>query len=394
MPRPRSSPKSSATAAYSAPLSKIIASTRSGEVVAIIGSGVSISLTNNTIPALSWRGLIQNGLDHAVTKGKITGPQAKPWKQLLASPDIDDLLSVAECVTRRLEAPGDLYVRWLENTFKLATHSNRKMAAAIQAIHAAAIPSAPSTTTLSSNKSPASQPSTSPTKKVSEWLRLQTPAVLHLHGSWDSPANCILGIRDYQSTLGNNFRDLIQRNLASFKRLLFIGCGDTFADPNFSALIKWLRENMGAASLEHYALLTEDELPDRHRDPSWEGFVEPLAYGRSHADLPKFLLNHFSALKTAPSRKSAPPKTSSSSSDHAKILENYRAFVLKDCGQMTIEGVGADLDTSERKFDLERLFVPLELLPTPFRPKRLAPNLHRPRPSSRFARSPSATAGL
>ena len=118
MPRPRSSPKSSATAAYSAPLSKIIASTRSGEVVAIIGSGVSISLTNNTIPALSWRGLIQNGLDHAVTKGKITGPQAKPWKQLLASPDIDDLLSVAECVTRRLEAPGDLYARWLENTFK------------------------------------------------------------------------------------------------------------------------------------------------------------------------------------------------------------------------------------------------------------------------------------
>jgi hypothetical protein len=32
---------------------------------------------------------------------------------------------------------------------------------------------------------------------------------------------------------------------------------------------------------------------------------------------------------------------------------------------MTIEGVRADLDTAQRRFDLERLFVPLDVLPTP-----------------------------
>src|SRR5439155_2283063 len=38
---------------------------------------------------------------------------------------------------------------------------------------------------------------------------------------------------------------------------------------------------------------------------------------------------------------------------------------IKDCGQMTIEGVRADMDTAQRRFDLERLFVPLKVLPTP-----------------------------
>jgi hypothetical protein len=71
-------------------------------------------------------------------------------------------------------------------------------------------------------------------------MRKESSAILHLHGSWDAPSTCILGIRDYQTTMGNDVRDLIQRSLGSFRRLLFIGCGETFADPNFSALIKWL----------------------------------------------------------------------------------------------------------------------------------------------------------
>ncbi len=32
---------------------------------------------------------------------------------------------------------------------------------------------------------------------------------------------------------------------------------------------------------------------------------------------------------------------------------------------MTIEGVRADMDTAQRRFDLEHLFVPLKLLPIP-----------------------------
>jgi hypothetical protein len=49
--------------------------------------------------------------------------------------------------------------------------------------------------------------------------------------------SCILGIRDYEKTIDNSMRDLFQRNLGAFKRLLFIGCGDTFSDPTFQLLV-------------------------------------------------------------------------------------------------------------------------------------------------------------
>jgi hypothetical protein len=126
--------------------------------------------------------------------------------------------------------------------------------------------------------------------------------------------------------------------------LLFIGCGDTFADPNFSALIKWLRESMKTAAPEHYALVTNGEMANRHADATWHGFVEPLSYGAEYADLPAFLLKHFPAptAKVAKNKRD-PVKVSASNSKHARLIQDYRAFLLKDCVQMTIEGVRADM---------------------------------------------------
>ena len=85
-----------------------------------------------------------------------------------------------------------------------------------------------------------------------------------------------------------------------------------------------------------------------------------------YRDLPTFLLKHFPAptAKTA-KNKEAPVKAPASTSKHVRLLQDYRAFLLKDCGQMTIEGVRGDMDTAQRKFELERLFVPLQVLPCP-----------------------------
>jgi hypothetical protein len=127
-----------------------------------------------------------------------------------------------------------------------------------------------------------------------------------------------------------------------------------------------LREKIRTAALEHYALVTEPEVKPRHADPTWQGFVEPLSYGETHAELPAFLLKHFAPLaSTPPLQKHASKNALETPSEHARILQHYRAFLLKDCGQMTIEGVRADMDTAQRRFDLERLLVPLKVPPTP-----------------------------
>lgn len=80
------------------------------ELVVVIGTGCSIALTDSSNKILSWKGLIESGFDYATVKGKISNEQKGFWSNQLASNDIDDLLSAAEFVGRKLDSPsGDLY---------------------------------------------------------------------------------------------------------------------------------------------------------------------------------------------------------------------------------------------------------------------------------------------
>jgi hypothetical protein len=62
-------------------------SASNGNLVAVIGTGVSMALTDGKIPALSWKGLVQDGFDYGVTKGKITTQQSTLWENQLNSTD-------------------------------------------------------------------------------------------------------------------------------------------------------------------------------------------------------------------------------------------------------------------------------------------------------------------
>ncbi|WP_062059269.1 SIR2 family protein [Cellvibrio sp. OA-2007] len=191
--------------------------------------------------------------------------------------------------------------------------------------------------------------------KTNSWLRRDLKGILHLHGAFDEPNTCVLGIRDYEKVLQDDVRDLFQKNLVAFNQLLFIGCGDTLSDPNFSALINWMRKNLKGATPIHYALTLESEVQTRHQDKDWSGFVEPLSYGESYDDLSGFLTKHFPVgMKKKALRRKV-------SVDSNSIIQNYRNFLVRDCGQMTLEGVSSDMETGQRKFDLERLFVPLNV---------------------------------
>lgn len=139
--RPKSSGKTHHRSDPSDRILKLTESAQRRELVAIIGTGVSISLTDGKIPALSWKGLILHGFAHGVKKGKINPTQAKAWKAQLDSSDLDDLLGAAEFMGRKLDAPyGDLYSRWLENVFKPVQPTNKKMEKAVRALPAAGIP--------------------------------------------------------------------------------------------------------------------------------------------------------------------------------------------------------------------------------------------------------------
>lgn len=343
------------------PMGRIVESAQQGKLVVIVGAGVSAGLTNGVVP--SWTGLIKSGFDYGEKKGRITATQLTTWSSQLGSSDIDDLLVAAEFIGRKLGAPADkVYGRWLQDEFGSLQPTNERLSSAIRALISHGIP------LCTLNYDPLLEIVTglpaiqvSDTQRVISWMRREHPAILHLHGSWDIPNSCILGIRDYETTQTNEVRDLFQRNLATFNHLLFIGCGDTLADPNFSALVAWLRTKLQALTPQHIALTREDDVAKRNADPAWLGFVEPLSYGKAHDDLAEFLLQHFPQVDA----KRFTRKRASAARESNAVLDDYRSFLLRDCGQMTIEGVSADMDTGQRKFDLERLFVPLNVSACP-----------------------------
>ena len=343
------------------PMRRIIESAQQGKLVVIVGAGVSVGLTNGVAP--SWTKLIENGFVYGKKKGRITAAQLTAWSSQLASSDIDDLLGAAEFIGRKLGGPTDqVYGRWLQEELGSVRPTNERLISAIKALVSHGIP------LCTLNYDPLLEAVTdlpaiqvSDTQKVISWMRREHPAILHLHGSWDIPSSCILGIRDYETTQTNEVRDLFQRNLATFNHLLFIGCGDTLADPNFSALVAWLRTKLQALTPQHIALTREDDVERRNADPAWLGFVEPLSFGKAHDDLAEFLLQHFPQVTA---KRSTRKRVAASSVSNA-VLDDYRSFLLRDCGQMTIEGVSADMDTGQRKFDLERLFVPLNVSACP-----------------------------
>lgn len=93
-------------------ITRIKQSIAEGKLIAVVGTGISLALTSGKNSALSWKGLVENGFDYGVAKGRISSVQMDAWRAQLQSDDIDDLLSAAEFMGRKLAAPtGDLYMQ-------------------------------------------------------------------------------------------------------------------------------------------------------------------------------------------------------------------------------------------------------------------------------------------
>ena len=87
-----------------------------GQVIAIVGAGVSIGATNNNAVA-SWIGLLRDGVERclAVVPGLPSG-WAERVRSEIESGDSDDLLSAAEKISSKLGSQGGEYGRWLRET--------------------------------------------------------------------------------------------------------------------------------------------------------------------------------------------------------------------------------------------------------------------------------------
>jgi tetratricopeptide (TPR) repeat protein len=281
-----------------------------GQVVVIVGSGVSIAATGGA-PVASWVGLLEDGVAYCES---LLGPSlpagwAKRRRAAVASGDTEELIGAAEDLTSRLGGrDGGEFARWLERS---VGRLEATKPAVLEVLAGLGVPLA--TTNYDGLLEAATgQPAVTwrDGTKMEQVLKNQRKAVLHLHGHWETPVSVVLGIRSYEAVLTDAHAEAMRKALASTRTLVFVGCGAGLADPNFSALRGWLTQVFARSPYRHYRLCRSEELPDLWQEHDLDERIVPVAYGERHDDLAPFLrglmLRRTRTVRPAPAAAPAP----------------------------------------------------------------------------------------
>lgn len=267
--------------------------------VLMVGTGLSIALTKQAFPQLSWLGLIRSGFEYSVEIGRLSRETADRWIDHLAgNVAIEEILHVAGFLESQLRADDDFdYKEWLRKEFGNVDIRDELLADVIKKISDAGV----KICTLNYDSILESVTGLPVVRmddhdEVIDWLNGDLKGILHLHGHWRYPNSCVLSSQNYRSATENSVRSFFQRHLTVFEGLLFIGCGGTFEDPNFKKTLDWLRGELKISSRSVFALVKDHEVQARRSDPAWKNIVEPVSFGDSNSALCEFLDGLFSGV--------------------------------------------------------------------------------------------------
>jgi tetratricopeptide (TPR) repeat protein len=253
--------------------------------VAIVGAGVSVLATGRA-PCASWTGLLHDG---AARCTDLNPDLAGKWREVvdweIDSGDLDNMLSAAEKITRKLGS-GE-YRRWLRESVGSLTI---KDAAVIDELVGLGIPIGTTNYDGLIEKAIGLPAVTWRERaKVERVLRGNDAGVLHLHGYWEDPASVILGIRSYETVLGDEHAQTVLKALSTMKTLVFIGFGAGLGDPNFGKLLSWTGRVFAGSEYRRFRLARDGERGEVQKQHPSEQRIFVLGYGEDYGDLPAFL---------------------------------------------------------------------------------------------------------
>lgn len=269
-------------------LGELRAGIAAGRMLAVVGAGVSIAASGQAGVA-SWIGLLRDGVERCVA---VCGSLPEGWadrvRAEIDSGDLDELLSAAEKISRKLGAPGGPeYARWLRETAGVLSVQDPSL---LEAIRGLGLPIATTNYDGLLEEATGLCPVTwREGEQVERVIRGDEEAILHLHGYWAEPESVVLGIRSYEQVLGDAHAQTMMRAIRATRGLLFIGCGAGIADPDFDALLRWTHTVFEGSGYNHFQLCLEEEVADLCRLHPPDERLFPLPYGTEHSSLEPFL---------------------------------------------------------------------------------------------------------
>lgn len=265
----------------SSPCNDLSESLRGGNVVPLIGAGVSMQVAR--MP--SWSQSVHCAIDHALAMRLISASDADNIRTLAN----DNLIGAAKRCMHVLGAPGGEYPAWLQKTFG-ARPTSECSPALLQAIWNLGCKLVATTNydRLISELSP-DRPEAIPWTdgaRSAHALR-EGGAVIHLHGVYTHPESVIFGAESYEDLARNETYSAVLRALWMTKTLLFVGCSfDGLRDPDIGRLLDWAHCTFGPTPHRHYALMWEGGADvERSREFLLKWRVQIIPYGPDHTDL-------------------------------------------------------------------------------------------------------------
>lgn len=263
------------------------------ELVVVTGTGVSLQSIGypaqpGTVVA-GWPGLLESGVVYCEKYGLVTSNGADIARRLINNPDtVEDLIDAAQRIHGWLAKRTNARLHWIKETIgKLRLH-DPSLILAIQNLGGLIA-------TLNYDGLLHEVTKRPPVHwreqdKIDRHFNAKSlDYILHIHGHWETIDSMVLDRTSYDEISKDDRMQQVMYRFARWHTMLFIGCGDTFFDPNFNTLIKWCNKALNGSSHRHFILCRQcDELNFIEMLKPY-GFLQPLVYGAAFTDLVPFL---------------------------------------------------------------------------------------------------------
>ena len=287
---------------------------RPNNVLILAGIGVSLA-TCPDADALSWRGLLKNGLERCAEIG-VDDSRLANQKTILGNlaSTADDYVGVATFITRELRRVREgEYGRWLAEVFRPITPTNNHLVRALRSLGVNL-----ATTNydhLIESVGGGSAMTWREPGRCSEFLRGYNSDVLHFHGSWLYPESVILGLKSYEEICSDLCTQNFLASCLTLKTMVFVGCCWGLEDQNFGTLLDWSRETLKQCRHNHFILVRSADVADWRRRLNRLPIV-PVPYGQSHDELAPFIESLAKGVLAAREREDPNAKLSAAQSTY------------------------------------------------------------------------------
>lgn len=262
-------------------------------LVVVVGTGVSMASLDRNIEVsvvAGWQGLLRNGLDRCKTLGLIENKAACVVKAEINEGSVEFLISAAQKITDRLKMEGSGMRFWLRESIGQLELSDSRTIDAIVGL--GGILATLNYDDLLHHVTKREPLHWLDSPRINSLLRDKSREfILHLHGHWRNPDSVILDRKSYEKITEDVKTHDLLREFTRMRTLLFVGCGDTFLDPNLQTWLKWAKVGMAGEEHRHFILCREEDRQNYHKQLLDHGYLAPLVYGNVYADLEPFLLD-------------------------------------------------------------------------------------------------------